>query len=266
MPAHIDYLRLGTWDAADYSKIAQKINEHFITRPGHWLQYHGRRSEDGTAFHGTGNQGRKPHHICHISGDAAEDWAKHLKLAVPGDTTYCTRLDVQTTILCPENYDSLAFYELSQRVTRSIVMNPETSTVYIGARSSDLFMRLYEKIILETMYLRMEYELKGAYSRNWWSHWFGEPELIDMLFISCVNRMRIPEPYSSWFNPDDDKTDCLNSEKLDADLAQKLTYLRNTESALVRYIYAHDTREHAVSTIERLVATISHLDSEERNQ
>lgn len=266
MPAHIDYLRLGTWDAGDYSKIAKKINEHFITRPGHWLQYHGRRSEDGSAFHGTGHQGRKPHHICHISGDAAEDWAKHLKLAVPGDTTYCTRLDVQTTILCPENYDSLAFYELSQRVARSIVMNPETSTVYIGARSSDLFMRLYEKIILETMYLRMEYELKGAYSRNWWSHWFGEPDLIDMLFISCINRMRIPEPYSSWFNPDDDKTDCLNSEKLDADLAQKLTYLRNTESALVRYIYAHDTREHAVSTIERLVATISHLDSEERNQ
>lgn len=236
MSAHIDYLRLGTWDSGDYSKISSKIEEHFITRPGHWLQYHGRRAQDGSAFHGTGNQNGKIHHICHISGDTAEEWANHLKLAVPGDGVYCTRLDVQTTILCPKEYDSLAFYERSKRVARSIVKNPETSTVYIGARSSDLFMRLYEKIILETMYLRMEFELKGAYSRNWWAHWRSEPELVDMLFISCVNRIRIPEPYRSWFNPDDDETDVLNAEKLEADLEQKLNYLRNTETALVRYI------------------------------
>ena len=265
MPARIDYLRLGTWDAGDYSKVAVKINEHFITRPGHWLQYHGRRSIDGSAFHGTGHQGRKPHHICHISGDTAEEWAHHLKLAVPGDTTYCTRIDVQTTILRPKKYDSLAFYEQSKRVARSIVMNPETSTVYIGARSSDLFMRMYEKIILETMYLRLEFELKGAYSRNWWSHWRSEPELVDMLFTSCVNRIGIPQPYKSWFNPDDDATDILNAEKIEADLAQKLEYLRNTETALVRYIYDHGTREHVISLVDRLVATVSHLDSKANN-
>jgi hypothetical protein len=229
------------------------------------LQYHGRRAEDGSAFHGTGNQGRKIHHLCHISGDTAEQWAKYLKLAVPGDSVYCTRIDVQTTIVCPKNYDSLEFYEQSKRVARSIVKNPETSTVYIGARSSDLFMRLYEKIINETMYLRLEFELKGSYSRNWWSHWYSELILIDQLFISCINRIRLPEPYKSWFNPDDDKTDCLNSEKLAADLANKLTYLRNTETAIVKYLYAHDTREHVVSLVERLVATISHIDSETKN-
>lgn len=266
MPAHIDYLRLGTWDAGDYSKIAVKINEHFITRPGHWLQYHGRRAEDGSAFHGTGSQGRKIHHICHISGDTAEEWANHLKLAVPGDSVYCTRIDVQTTILRPKNYDSLEFYEQSERIARSIVKNPETSTVYIGARSSDLFMRLYEKIINETMYLRLEFELKGAYSRNWWSHWRGEPELINLLFTSCINRIRLPEPHSSWFNPDDDKTDVLNAEKLEADLAQKLTYLRNTETAMVKYLYAHDTREHVVSLVERLASTIRILDSKSKKQ
>lgn len=265
MPAHIDYLRLGTWDAGDYSKIAKKINEHFITRPGHWLQYHGRRAQEGSAFHGTGSQGRKIHHICHISGDSAEEWSKHLKLAVPGDSVYCTRIDVQTTILCPENYDSLEFYEQSERVARSIVKNPETSTVYIGARSSSLFMRMYEKIILDTMYLRLEFELKGAYSRNWWSHWYSEPELIDQLFVSCVNRIGLPDPYKTWFNPDDDKTDCLNSEVRETELSNKLNYLRNTETALVRYIYAHDTREHAVSLVERLVSTISHLDSKHIN-
>lgn len=265
MPAHIDYLRLGTWDSSDYSKIAVKIEEHFITLPGHWLQYHGRRSRDGSAFHGTGEQGRRSHHLCHISGDTAEEWAHHLKLAVPGDSVYCTRLDVQTTILRPQDYDSLAFYEQSQRVARSIVMNPETSTVYIGARTSDLFMRLYEKIILEKMYLRLEFEIKGAYSRNWWSLWKSETELVDMLFISCVNRIRLPEPYKTWFNPSNDETDVLNAEKLDADLAQKLTYLRNTETALVRYISDHATREYAVSLVERLSMTISHLDSSDRN-
>jgi hypothetical protein len=115
------------------------------------------------------------------------------------------------------------------------------------------------------MYLRLEFELKGAYSRNWWSHWYSEPELIDQLFISCINRIRLPEPYKSWFNPDDDKTDCLNSEKLEADLANKLTYLRNTETALVKYLYAHGTREYVVSLVERLVSTISHLDAKDKN-
>ncbi|MCW4049732.1 MAG: hypothetical protein NWE89_08345 [Candidatus Bathyarchaeota archaeon] len=115
------------------------------------------------------------------------------------------------------------------------------------------------------MYLRLEFELKGAYSRNWWLHWRLEPDEVDDLFISCINRIGIPEPYRSWFNPDGDRTDVLNSEKLDADLAQKLTYLRNTETALVRYIYDHGTREHAVSLVERLASTIAYLDAKSKN-
>lgn len=264
MPAHVDYLRLGTWESSDYCRIAQKINEHFITRPAHWLQYHGRRGKDGAAFHGTGNQGGRVHHVCHISGDASGDWAKHLKLAIPGDTLYCTRIDVQTTIKRPKEYDPLKFYELSERTARSIILNPETSTVYLGARSSDLFMRMYEKIILDKMYLRLEFELKGAYSRNWWAHWRNEPELVDMLFTSCVNRIRLPEPYREWFNPDDDRTDVLNADKMTASLAQKLTYLQNTETALVRYLYDHTTQDYVVSFVERMAKSISHLDSKAR--
>lgn len=261
MTARIDYIRLGTWDASDYSKVALKINEHLITRPGHWLQYHGRRSQDGSAFHGTGNQGGRTHHICHISGDAAVDWAKHLKNAIPGDTLYCTRLDVQTTIERPLDYDPLEFYHLSKRKARSIILNPDTSTVYLGDRSSDLFMRLYEKIILEKLYLRLEFELKGAYSRNFWSNWRTEMDLVDLLFVSCVNRIKLPQPYKTWFNPADDRTDILNAEKLKASLEKKLTYLRNTETALVRYLYDHATQEHIISFIERMNKTISHLDS-----
>lgn len=261
MPAHIDYLRIGTWDSSIYSRIAQKINEHIITKPGHWLQYHGRRAADGSAFHGTGQQANKPHHICHFSGETSQDWAKHLKSALPGDDLYCTRIDVQTTILRPKIYDPLEFYELSKRTARSIILNPETSTVYMGARSSDLFMRLYEKIILDEVYLRLEFELKGAYSRNWWQHWNTEPELIDLLFTSCVNRIRLPDPYKTWFNPEDDKTDILNSEKLAASLERKLTYLRNTESALVRYLYDHSTQEYVIAMIDRMNATVKKLDN-----
>lgn len=265
MSAHIDYLRLGTWDSSAYCAVADKINQHFLTKPGHWLQYHGRRAKDGTAFHGTGNQGGKIHHVCHISGDDAEQWAHHLKLAVSGDTLYCTRIDVQTTIKHPKNYDPLVFYELAKRKSRSVILNPETSTVYLGARSSDLFMRMYEKIVLDKMYLRLEFELKGAYSRNWWSHWRSAPEEIDMLFTSCVNRMRIPEPYASWFNPDGDKTDILNAEKLKADLAQRLDYLRNTETAMLRYLHDHSTQEYVIAFAERLAASIKKLDEGKRN-
>jgi hypothetical protein len=261
MPAHLDYLRLGTWDSYVYSKTAQKINEHFITKPGHWLQYHGRRGHDGSVFHGTGNQGGKVHHICHFSGDASQEWAHHLKLALPGDNLYCTRVDVQMTILCPKEYDPLAFYELSTRTARSIILNPETSTVYLGARNSDLFMRMYEKIVLDEMYLRLEFELKGAYSRNWWSHWRSEPELIDLLFTSCINRIGLPEPYRSLFAPDLDETDILNAAQLEADLAGRLTYLRNTETAMLKYLFDHSTREYVISFAERLASTIQKLDS-----
>lgn len=261
MPAHIDYLRLGTWEPSTYCAIAQKINEHYITKPGHWLQYHGRRGQDGSAFHGTGEQRNRVHHVCHISGETAEEWAKHLKFAVPGDSLYCTRIDVQTTIERPKDYDALALYELSKRKSRSIIKNPETSTVYLGARNSDLFMRMYEKIILETMYLRLEFELKGAYSRNWWAHWRSEPELVDLLFTSCVNRIGLPEPYRSWFNPEDDKTDVLNADKLAASLEQRLAYLQNTETAMIRYLYDHSTQDYVISFVERISRTISKLDS-----
>ncbi len=261
MPSHIDYLRLGTWDAATYCTIAEKINNHFITKPGHWLQYHGRRGQDGSAFHGTGNQGRKIHHVCHISGETSQEWAKHLKTSIPGDALYCTRVDVQMTLKRPKDYDPLAFYELSKRKARSIILNPETSTVYLGARNSDLFMRMYEKIVDEEMFLRLEFELKGAYSRNWWDHWRTEPEMIDLLFLSCVNRIGLPEPYVTWFNPDADKTDILNAAKLEASLAQRLTYLQNTESAMVKYLYDHSTRDYVISFVERMASTISKLDT-----
>lgn len=261
MPAHLDYIRLGTWDAATYCDVAGKINEHFITKPGHWLQYHGRRGQDGTAFHGTGNQGGKVHHVCHISGGTSNEWAHHLKLAIPGDSLYCTRVDVQMTIERPKNYDPLAFYELSKRKAKSIIINPETSTVYMGARNSDLFMRLYEKIVLEEVYLRLEFELKGAYSRNWWQHWRSEAELIDLLFTSCVNRIGLPEPYKSWYNPEDDRTDILNAAQLEASLAQRLVYLQNTETAMVKYLHDHSTRDYVVSFIERMALTISKLDT-----
>ncbi|GAJ07198.1 unnamed protein product, partial [marine sediment metagenome] len=115
MPANVDYLRVGTWESNVYCDIAQKINEHHLTKPGHWLQYHGRRGQDGSVFHGTGSQAGKVHHICQISGETSHDWANHLKLAIPGDNLYCTRIDVQTTIECPKNYDAQDFYELSKR-------------------------------------------------------------------------------------------------------------------------------------------------------
>jgi hypothetical protein len=44
-------------------------------------------------------------------------------LALPGDNLYCTRVDVQTSILRPKDYDPLKFYELSKRTARSIILN-----------------------------------------------------------------------------------------------------------------------------------------------
>jgi hypothetical protein len=245
----IDYLRLATWDLQTYTNLATIINEHHVTKPAHWLQYHGRRSDDGGVFHGQGIQGERRHYITHSSGEQSDKWAGYFldkKL-----DAYCTRIDIQVTIKEPKNHNGRALYEEVHRHTKSIVQSPGVTTVYIGARASQLFIRVYEKV-LDQRYLRCEFELKQDYARNAWDHLGAEKINLVDLFNSCLQRSGIIEPWLTWFAVNSDRTDALSAEKLAADLQNQLLYIKNTEIALERLLDLHATQQAVYGLIGRL--------------
>lgn len=247
----IDYLRLATWDLKTYTSIAAIINEHHLTKPAHWLQYHGRRSDDGGVFHGQGVQGNRQHYITHSSGEQSDTWARYF--LDKNLDAYCTRLDIQVTIDEPREHDGRELYEKVHRHTKSIVQSPGVTTVYIGARASQLFIRVYEKV-LDQRYLRCEFELKQDYARNAWDHLgAGEVKMAD-LFNSCLERSGIMEPWRSWFAVGSDRNDALSAEKLAADLRNQLLYIKNTEIALDKLLHLHATQQAVYGLINRLEA------------
>lgn len=251
MPAtpRIDYLRLATWDLKTYTKMAVIINEHHVTKPAHWLQYHGRRSDDGGIFHGQGAQGYRSHYIAHASGEESDTWARYF--LDKNLDAYCTRLDIQITITEPAAHDGRALYEKVHRHTKSIVQSPGVTTVYIGARASQLFIRVYEKV-LEERYLRCEFELKQDYARNAWDGLGAGTVTLEDLFSSCLTRSGILEPWLTWFKVNSDRRDALSAEKLAADLQNQLLYIKNTEIALERLLHLHPTQQAVYGLIGRL--------------
>lgn len=245
----IDYLRLATWDLKTYTNMAVIINEHNVTKPAHWLQYHGRRSDDGGIFHGQGMQGYRNHYITHASGEESDKWAryfldKHLD-------AYCTRLDIQITIKEPEGHDGRKLYELVHRKTKSIVQSPGVTTVYIGSRGSQLFIRVYEKVVDER-YLRCEFELKQDYARNAWEGLEQRTVVLEDLFNSCLARSGIMEPWLTWFKVNSDRNDALSAEQAETDLQNQLLYIKNTEIALERLLHLHPTQQAVYGLINRL--------------
>jgi hypothetical protein len=227
------------------------INDQTITKPGHWLQYHGRRSDDGGIFHGQGMQGYRNHHIAHMSGERSDEWANYFMKADWTDKIYCTRIDLQVTIKEPKEHDGVALYEKVHRKVKSIVRSPGVTTVYVGARSSQLFIRVYEKV-LDERFLRCEFELKQDYARNAWDSLVESTATKADLFNSCLKKSSLPNNYREWFKANSDRTDALSAQQLEKDLQAQLTYLRNTELALNKLLYQHSTQQAVYGLIGRL--------------
>lgn len=247
----IDYLRIATWDSATYAYLAGMINDQTITKPGHWLQYHGRRSDDGGIFHGQGMQGYQNHHIAHMSGERSDDWANYFMRADWTDKIYCTRIDLQVTIKEPVEHCGQELYNRVHRKVKSMVKSPGVTTVYIGARSSQLFIRVYEKV-LDERFLRCEFELKQDYARNAWDALVVGSVTRADLFNSCLKKASLPKNYRAWFIANSDRTDALSAQQLEKDLQAQLMYLKNTEIALTRLLHQHSTQQAVYGLIERL--------------
>lgn len=162
--AYLDYLRLASWHDASALKLTSQVRRSIPKwRDGFWLQYRGWYGDD--SFYGIGEQNGKRHYVWRSAGPSS---SVLYALGECLEEIYCTRIDVQVTIVLPDNYDVFAVYQDMQDVKdRSVsIIDSETgSTIYIGNRTSERFARLYTKEYEENKFLRLEFEFKGKTAR-----------------------------------------------------------------------------------------------------
>lgn len=170
-----DWLTLTAWESAQplasfFYRHTEEINRQGVRR----LQYTGQ--EANGLFLGTARQREhreddfmREHTMFQASGEIADLAFQHLDQK----DIRCTRLDLQATIPLPAGYNARLLYDIltddqaewggRARNVQLVESGDRLDTVYIGARSSDLWIRIYVKADGKGVpaYLRFEVEYKG---------------------------------------------------------------------------------------------------------
>lgn len=255
----VDYLRLATWDFTTYTRLAAQIRAKF---PGewsgrHWLQYNGHQNPGHGIFYGSGDQGDRKHFVASASGTNAQIFFDFILAQSPITLAklYCTRIDLQQTIAHPDIVLRKVF-KACPRKTKTWIES-DTDTLYIGARGSEAFTRLYQK--LEKKWLRLEHEFKGHRARSIFLQAVqsGTPaKVLQSHFITATRRCKMGTWVQLYF---DMRLDIIEvavkseiPEELELELGRKKRYLNNTEMALGKYLDDDDLCADTIAAIERL--------------
>lgn len=246
----LDYLRIATFDAIAFYKLTALIEHTYHEwRPYKWLQYKGRKSTCGI-FHGMGRQGERGHFVVSVSGQQAHvfyNWfaAQDKKLTSP---FYCTRIDLQRTQLAPDKDYRLQAYK-RLRGAKSLIQSPTGNTLYIGARTSDKFWRIYDKT---SKHLRCEAELKGKTAmRTFQALILGES--LSGVWNRTLLRTRVPSVYVEYFRSDAEPATLPDLQET-VDLDNKLDWLASLDSLVYKLAKDHDTAERTEALITRWLA------------
>jgi hypothetical protein len=181
-----DYMTLTSWDESFFAAQTAVI-EYIDTCDWHQnqvAQYLGTQvqNELGSVFCGDATIKGRTHYIMQVSGELASDtdiWrivAPYIKSGM----AEITRLDVQMTIPTPSNWSQVDFFNDRKAKGKTVGWAESNTgdgtnlqTVYVGARTSGLFLRLYEKYASGQKLLRCEFEIKRPYSPKWGRQLFG---------------------------------------------------------------------------------------------
>lgn len=236
--ASLDYLRLASFEF-NYANIMADLMSWYPGgwRPGRWLQYKGWKKE--TYFVGVGEQAAKRHMIISSSGSDSD----HLAAFMDGYLSfYCTRIDIQRTIEKPKHAQLRRIQKSTKTNNCTLIESPENHTLYIGSRTSDLFTRLYEKQ-LDTMWLRLEFELKGARARAAWGG-IVHGKTPHNIFSYYLRKSKLPTKVKSWFSePADDDSFQANREEIVTDARKKLKWLWSLDECMERAMNDHEIGE-----------------------
>lgn len=239
--AALDYLRLATWDITEHTFLLSDLLAEYKHgwETARWLQYRG--WERRGYFLGTGEQNGKRHSVINISGFRADANYKHL---LTRDTYYGTRIDLQITIPKPEICNlSNVYKELKGKGHKtSLISSEENDTLYLGARTSDVFIRLYEKP-LDIMYLRLEFEFKGKVARNVWRA-LRTKSTTDEIYQHFLDRCKLPDDIKKhYYKSEAGSTSFAIRKEIEKEDSKKLAWLVSCDSSIRQAMYNHNIGE-----------------------
>jgi hypothetical protein len=223
---------------------------------GKWLQYVGWRKEG--VFVGRGEQHHKAHTLINISGYLAQDMYQFC-VALPG--WYCTRIDLQRTIKTPLAEDEKLAMVRDDCTTKKLMLieSEENDTLYLGSRTSDLFTRLYEKV-LEDTYLRLEFELKGYRSRATWDA-LKTGETADKIFVYYLEKSALPEQIKDYYSREGDiATEKVMRLQIAHDEAKKLAWIMTLDPSMMKNMASHGIGEQVKVIVRSWAKHADYLD------
>ena len=262
MNAHLDYLRLATWNTTHYSYMASQIMKSFPWKykPGKWLQYSGHRATQ--FFMGSGEQQGRRHHIISASGTLAEKMRKDLMKL---DGFYATRIDVQMTIEKPVWVDLGKLHKSLGKKKTTLISSEENDTLYFGSRESTKFARLYEKPLGEKMFLRMEFELKGDMAAGVWNAIMAG-ETVGNIYKRLIMQSILPNKFMLLFeNADDTATDRALRAEIEHDNQKTLNWIRSLDAAMRLHIHNHEIGQEVSEIIRSWAQETTYIDNEHNN-
>ncbi len=257
--ASLDYLRLAAFEF-NYAKLISEFMNGWEEqwKPAKWLQYDGWKL--GKLFVGVGEQAKKRHMIMFISGSETHKLAEwmHDELSF-----YATRLDVQRTIQKPEHAKLRRIQKSTKTNNCTLIESPENHTLYIGSRTSDVFTRLYEKP-LDTMYLRLEFELKGKRGRSAWGALVHGKTTND-IFAHYLDKSHLPNTVKSWFSePQDDLGVEFEMAQVTQSAKKKLAWLRSLDGSINQAMACHEIGGQVRAIVRMWAQEVNRLDELEQ--
>lgn len=258
MNAHLDYLRLATWNTAHYSYMASEIMRVWTWeyQPGKWQQYTGHRAKQ--FFMGTGEQDKRRHHVVHASGSLAERMRKSFMCF---DGLYGTRVDIQMTVPKPSWVDLAKLHKNMGKKLTTLISSEENSTLYIGSRESDKFARLYEKPLNGKMYLRMEFELKGRMAAGSWNAILAG-ESVGGIYARLLIKSKLPGAFKSLFeNADDTATDKALRAEIEHDNKKILKWIQSLDASMMRHMNNHEIGDQVVEIVRSWAMATVEIDN-----
>jgi hypothetical protein len=258
MDTHIDYLRIASWQSNAFVNTMAILMDGKSKEweRGKWLQYVGWRKEG--VFVGRGEQRHKVHTLINISGYLAQDM---YQFCVGLVGWYCTRIDLQRTIKTPLADDEQLALVRDDCTTKNktLIESEENDTLYLGSRTSDLFTRLYEKI-LEDKYLRLEFELKGYRSRAVWDA-LKTGETADKIFFYYLEKSALPEQIKDHYRRAGDiATEKVMRLQIEHDEEKKLAWVMTLDASMSKNMASHGIGEQVKIIVRRWASYADYLD------
>lgn len=244
--ASVDYWRVCSFSDQDYYQLLSWQASQGQSKAGRFLQYSGKTLVDTPLFLGKAEQIDKNgeirrHYLCQHSGSDSHRTYTMLRQH-SYRALYATRIDIQRTIR--HDPKLIPWRQLADTLTGKIsLIQSETSTLYVGARTSDNFCRLYEK---DGGFLRLEFETKGQWSQRFYA---GPPDL-NAVYAFLLARSPLPESIKSLFSLQKDDNEKFVKEQLEKDKHRKLQWLRSIMPAIEKMAFDHVMGPETIALIE----------------